>query len=592
MGEIFYAKIAGVEGFEREVAIKKMLPHLSADRSFIDMMVKEAKLTVLLNHPNIVQVFDLGRDGNEYYIAMEYVPGTNVGQMLELCHKNRVFLPVEVAVYVTSQVLRGLSYAHQLHGPDGEPMNLLHRDITPQNILVTPQAWVKITDFGIAKARNEISTTSPGMIKGKLGYIAPEQIAGGEATQSVDIFCAGILLWEMLATRRLFKGADEIDTFRLINECRVPRLSTVRDDVSDELESVVARALAQTPENRFQSSEEYYDALNRAIFPRTIDDLATATRRYFQEHPEFFEGVITADSAGLDDGATIQIDTPETLTEDLPLITEILDARRSQRDSQPIGPSAPPRAWPWGAIAALLLLLPLAGGGVAWWLNQAPAAPQAEPLSQEEVQLAVTAARNSILECYSQNPGSLRGLESVSASITVASTGGIAKIALEPLNLGDAGPCIEEAIRAIQMREHGAPRFDTTVSLPNPADVLDAETPEPEPKPKVTTAKRASVRPLTPQDIRRGVQDRQRGIARCLQKYQESSNGSVPAAITTTMVVAGSGRVTGATFEPTPPPDVSACLAKQFTKIRYHRQPKDGLKVKFPLTIKLYSNER
>lgn len=596
MGEIFYGKIAGVEGFEREVAIKKMLPHLSADRSFIDMMVKEAKLTVLLNHPNIVQVFDLAREGNEYYIAMEYVPGNNVGQMLELCHRNRVFLPVEVAVYITSQVLRGLSYAHQLHGPDGEPMNLLHRDITPQNILVTPQAWVKITDFGIAKARNEISTTSPGMIKGKLGYIAPEQISGGEATQSVDIFCAGIMLWESLATRRLFKGVDEIDTFRLIQECKVPRLATMRDDISEELEDVVQRALARDPAQRFQSSEQYHDALNRAIFPRTIDDLATATRRYFRDHPEFFEGVVTAESGGLDDGATMQIDTPETRTEDLPLITELLDAR----PSEPVAPPRSPMRVARVAWAVGLLLLLGAGGGLAWWMGRAGRAPETPPLSAEEVQLAVTAARNTIAACYASGAEPLRSVESVGASLLIASTGGIAEVALEPSELGAAGPCIVDALRALQLRAHDAPSFRARVTLPKPGEILGPEEGPPAEDaagkdrsgPKVTTPNRAPPWPLTPQDIRRGVQERQRGIARCLEKFRATSNGSMPAQITTTMVVAGSGKVTGATFEPTPPPDVSACLARQFTRIRYHRQPKDGLKVKFPLTIKLYSNEQ
>ncbi|MEL6547180.1 MAG: serine/threonine-protein kinase, partial [Myxococcota bacterium] len=384
MGEIFYGKIAGVEGFEREVAIKKMLPHLSADRSFIDMMVKEAKLTVLLNHPNIVQVFDLAREGDEYYIAMEYVPGTNVGQLLELCFKRRVFLPVEVCLFITMKVLRGLAYAHQLRGPDGAPMNILHRDITPQNIMVTPQAWVKITDFGIAKARNEISTTTPGMIKGKLGYIAPEQMTDAEVTQSVDIFCAGILLWESLASKRLFKGSDEIDTFRLIQACRIPSLADIREDVSEELERVIAGALTPTPEERYASCEAYYEALNEVIFPRTIDDLESATTRYFDEHPELFDGVVSA--SGLSDGATMQVDVPGTITGDLPLITDVLAVPKTLQPER----DTPSNSRLWVAVLALLLVI---AGGAAFWITQKPApeTPLSPPLSQEEVQLAVTA---------------------------------------------------------------------------------------------------------------------------------------------------------------------------------------------------------
>ncbi|MEK7704998.1 MAG: serine/threonine-protein kinase, partial [Myxococcota bacterium] len=297
MGEIFYGKIPGVEGFEREVAIKKMLPHLSVDRAFIDMMVKEAKLTVLLNHPNIVQVYDLAKEGEEYYIAMEYVPGATVGSMLEKCHRTKSRLSLETAVHIAVNVLRGLGYAHALRGSDGAPMNILHRDITPQNILVTRDAWVKITDFGIAKARNEISTTSPGMIKGKLGYIAPEQLGGRDADQRIDLFCVGILLWESLATRRLFKGADEVDTFRLIAETRIPSLRTLRDDVSAEIEAVVRKALARDPDERYLTAEDFAEDLLAAISPRTADDYASATRAYLREHGEFFADVeaITSD---------------------------------------------------------------------------------------------------------------------------------------------------------------------------------------------------------------------------------------------------------------------------------------------------------
>ncbi|MBI3179009.1 MAG: serine/threonine protein kinase, partial [Deltaproteobacteria bacterium] len=328
MGEIFYAKIGGVEGFEREVAIKKMLPHLSEDRNFIDMLIKEAKLTVLLHHPNIVQVYDLAKEGKDYFIAMEYVPGVTVGSLLEQAHRAGKHLPYEIAVYITMQILRGLAYAHDLRGPDNQPMNLLHRDITPQNILVTKSGWVKITDFGIAKARNEISTTSPGMIKGKLGYIAPEQLAGQNPDQRVDIFCAGIVCWEALATRRLFKGTDEVDTFRLIAEAYVPPLAGIRADVPESIEETLRGALTKRPEDRYKTADEFYDALNQAIFPSTIDDYQNVTKRHFEEHPEFLSGI-----------AHLTAETPLPTTE-MPGIaddklTEITDLARVAQGSRP-----------------------------------------------------------------------------------------------------------------------------------------------------------------------------------------------------------------------------------------------------------------
>lgn len=578
MGEIFYGKIAGIEGFEREVAIKKMLPHLSADRSFIDMMVKEAKLTVLLNHPNIVQVFDLSREGSEYYIAMEYVPGTNVGQMLEVCHKKRIYLPTEVAVYITMQVLRGLGYAHELKGPDGEPMNILHRDITPQNILVTQSAWVKIADFGIAKARNEISTTSPGMIKGKLGYIAPEQMRGESATQSVDIFCAGILLWESLATRRLFKGTDEIDTFRLISECKIPSLTQLRDDVTEALQSVVNTALGATPEKRYATADAFYDALNQAIFPRTVDDLAAAAKRYFGEHAEFFEKVITADSPALDDGQTMQIDTPSVLTGDLPRIVDVLP-----RPSTEI-PQLPARRTPWIAIVAALLLLV---GGVGTWLYYAPqptseAAPGPVHLTQEELQLAVSAERPRLLECYRKGNRAFFALEDLKGSITVASTGGVAEVTLEAPDTVNAPvrQCIRDVLSALRFRRHPEPRFDAKVALPEPT--LGKAKPETPSKPTRATAQAA--KPLTNAEITLGVQKRHGALAACFRLY-DKSNTNPPAKLDATMTINTRGRVSSASVKPTPPDNIGQCLRKALTAIRYHRIPKP-IEVTFPLSVK------
>ena len=288
MGEIWRAKMAGVEGFERDVAIKKMLPHLSADRAFIDMLVKEAKLTVLLHHANIVQVFDLSKEGDEYYIAMEYVPSVNLSALLEYCANRGVFTPIPLAVSVALQTLEALSYAHTLRGPDGEPMNVLHRDITPQNILVTRDGWVKVTDFGIAKAKNEITTTRPGTIRGKLGYIAPEQLESKDADERVDIFCAGIVLWESLATRRLFKGTDEIDTLRLVVESDVPSLTTTRPDMPPALAAAVARALTRDPDQRYPSAAAFRDGLLAAIVPDTADDYLKAAKRFLAEQTELF----------------------------------------------------------------------------------------------------------------------------------------------------------------------------------------------------------------------------------------------------------------------------------------------------------------
>lgn len=578
MGEIFYGKMAGIEGFEREVAIKKMLPHLSADRSFIDMIVKEAKLTVLLNHPNIVQVYDLAREGDEYYIAMEYVPGVNVGQMLELCYKNGISLPVEVAVFITSQVLKGLSYAHQLRDADGAPMNVLHRDITPQNILVTSEAWVKITDFGIAKARNEISTTSPGVIKGKLGYIAPEQLQAREATQSVDIFCAGILLWESLATRRLFKGRDEVDTFRLISECAVPALSTIRDDIDPKLEEVISHALAPTPESRFSSAEAFYNALNQAIFPRTIDDFAGLARRFFREHPDFFAETVPEVHVGLADEATVQLSPSGS--ESTPPITDLVTQPRTSSSRSGRGRI--------GLVLSTLIAPALGAGATAWWYasDEEPAAVAAQPpeppasssLSDQEVQLVVSGEREELLSCY-QKKGGPSATEALGARLVIASTGKVAEVELtgfEPWPGTPSGQCVTETLRSLELRPHPDPRFDTDVTLPN-APVREVPSTARPPRPP---------KPLTPKEITSAVQKRQVQIGKCWKLFGTDQAG-VPRQITMKMTIAQSGRVTEADFTPTPPPNIAACLRKQATTIRFRRQPRSGQKVSVPLTIKV-----
>ncbi len=583
MGEIFYGKIAGVEGFEREVAIKKMLPHLSEDRAFVEMMIKEAKLTVLLHHPNIVQVYDLSREGKEYYIAMEFVPGVTVGHLLERCHRDKMHMPYEVAVHITMQVLRGLAYAHDLRGPTGEPMHVLHRDITPQNILVTRNAWVKITDFGIAKARNEISTTSPGMIKGKLGYIAPEQLTGGQPDQRVDLFCAGILLWESLATRRLFKGADEIDTFRLISECRVPPLSQFRDDVPPEVEQALRGALTRLPDNRYRTADDFYDALNQSIFPNTADEFANIAKRFFDSHPDFFESIAKLVDAENPDNLTVELDVPanEVLVE----VGE-LTAR----------PKAPRRLGPLVALGASAVLL-LAVVGLLFkdsFLDRIRPPPRPPSngvvandnrLTVEEVQLAVSAERTRFCECVVQGGAKLRRLEALSARLVIPSTGGVASAALTPTRdeLGKAGPCIEQTLLRLKFRPHGDPKFEASVELPAPKSCASAPTPPttpvtPPPVPAGTE------KPLSAGEIQAAIQGQSGRIAKCLEGL--SGVAGAPNKVVANIVIQPTGKVSDIDFSPAlGVPAVEQCMRRTLGGLRFRRHSVKDFKVGIPLTI-------
>lgn len=587
MGEVYYGKIAGVEGFEREVAIKKMLPHLSADRKFVDMLVKEAKLTVRLNHPNIVQVLDLAREGDEYYLAMEFVPGSTLAALLEASYRLRTLLPVDVAVFITMQILRGLAYAHALKGQDGQPMQILHRDITPQNILVTRAGWAKLTDFGIAKARNEISTTRPGVIKGKLGYLAPEQLQSGPITQGVDIFCAGIVLWESLTTQRLFKGADEIDTFQRIAKCAIPPLKDYRDDVSPELEGALQRALAPIVSQRYTSAQEFYEALNTAIFPRAIDDIAGSTQRFFDANSEFFQGSEATGEQGETPTPTVLLgeDEAEITSDPLPSITEFLSGRTVERTLDEVPERARSSSVTPMLLAALLLVAGIGGG---WYLMQARSGTQGAslaPLSASEVQIAVDAEHATIAECYGDRGASDVG--HVKARVQILSTGSVSSVTL-PESLDHGASCVRDVLKALRFRNHDAPAFtaEVTIAMPGAERVASTRksptTPTREPKPKPRKSSKSG--PLTNAEIQATIQRGSAGIVACFKQLDAES---APDSINATVAISGSGTVRDVSLAPSPPKAVAGCLQKKLRSLRFRSHPGKEIKVTVPLKIRV-----
>lgn len=569
MGEIWRAKMPGIEGFERQVAIKKMLPHLSADRDFINMLVKEAKLTVLLHHPNIVQVFDLAREGDEYYIAMEYVPSVNLSTLLEYCANSGQFTPVALAVDVVLQALEGLSYAHTLKGADGEPMHILHRDVTPQNILITREGWAKVTDFGIAKAKNEISTTRPGTIRGKLGYIAPEQLKSSDADQRVDIFCAGVVLWESLATRRLFKGTDEVDTLRLIVEARVPSLTTMRRDITPALDRAVARALAREPDDRYASAAEFKDALLAAIRPSTADDFQKLTREFLAQNGQAFER--PAQDQPENPTISLDTDTPDPAGGTVS-VSEIL--------------LAPPRTGSrLGAVVTLLVIAALAAGGWLFWKKGGGRlllrGDSPVPLTSAEVQAAVDGAGLQLTACYT---GRVPRDAEPHASLGVLPTGQIVDVAVIPSTLGKAGPCLANALRGVQMRSHPGPRLDTTVRLPGPSEA--AREPAPDTQPTHPGADDRAGKPLSPDEIQRTVRQYGTPIARCFGQVDASS---APETVNARLAILPNGRVGSVELVPElDNPAATRCLVGVIKGMRF-RQSSKSVEVSLPLHLQRFT---
>ncbi|HSS39174.1 MAG TPA: serine/threonine-protein kinase, partial [Polyangia bacterium] len=243
MAEVFRAVMPGAQGFQRMFVVKRILGERAQSPYFVDMFVREARINAVLHHPNIVQVFDFGEVNGTYFLAMEYVRGRDVSAIARrLRHRARP-CPVGVAACIAHEVAQALGYAHALTSPEGTPLNVVHRDVSPSNIICQRAGGVKLLDFGIAQALTEPEAEkTQRMFKGKIAYVAPERIKGQPADSRSDLFSLGVVLWELLAGRKLFRGKSEVETLHNVVEMPVPALSSIRADVAPELEQIVARA--------------------------------------------------------------------------------------------------------------------------------------------------------------------------------------------------------------------------------------------------------------------------------------------------------------------------------------------------------------
>jgi len=266
MAEIFKARLDGIGGFHRTFAIKRILPHLSSNPEFVDLLVDEAKVAGLLSHANIVQILDLGRIDDRYFIAMEYVAGRNLGEVERRCLEKGITLPVPHAVFICIEILKGLEYAHNRQVMrDGHPvpLNIVHRDISPPNILISNQGEVKITDFGMAKASVKALETVAGVVKGRFDYLSPEQSEAHPVSQQSDIYSLGILLYEMLVGDHPFRKDTDLATLEAIKAGDFEPASFVNMDIPPQLDDVIAKALEAEPAKRFASPTAFKEELDR-----------------------------------------------------------------------------------------------------------------------------------------------------------------------------------------------------------------------------------------------------------------------------------------------------------------------------------------
>jgi serine/threonine protein kinase len=280
MAEVFKAKRSGVSGFEKIVAVKRILPHLSDNQEFVDMFVDEAKMVAGLTHPNIVQIFDLGRIETSYYIAMEYVHGRDLRTILRRAKDRGLRMPLDLALRIATLVSSALEYAHRKKDDRGRAMEIVHRDVSPQNILISFEGDVKLTDFGIAKAATKASTTDRGALRGKLLYMSPEQAWGRPMDRRSDLFSLGLVLYEMITDQKPFLGgggANEMSMLETVRECRIGPPREVSPRIPEELDRVVMKALAKDPDERFQDAAEMGKGLDRVLRDRpapSASDLA------------------------------------------------------------------------------------------------------------------------------------------------------------------------------------------------------------------------------------------------------------------------------------------------------------------------------
>jgi serine/threonine-protein kinase len=305
MAELFLGKQLGIPGFEKPLVLKRILPHLSENDEFSTMFLDEARVAARLNHPRIVQIFDLGKEGDAYFIAMEYIRGQDLRKIVKRSQTLRERIPAGLAVQILVGVLEGLDHAHRKTDERGRPLNIVHRDVSPQNILVSYEGDVKLVDFGIAKASTQIYQTRVGILKGKYAYMSPEQAQGKPVDRRSDIFAAGILLWEITTGQRLFRQSSEIETLRKVIDCVIEKPSSVDPEVPPELEAIVLRALEREPAARYQDAREMQLALGdylksrgmvassarlaeymRRLFPREIEVASEEVRILLEARPD------------------------------------------------------------------------------------------------------------------------------------------------------------------------------------------------------------------------------------------------------------------------------------------------------------------
>ncbi|MCA9583896.1 MAG: serine/threonine protein kinase [Myxococcales bacterium] len=404
MATVFLARLLGVAGFQRLVAIKRLHPHLAREEEFVEMFLDEARLAARIHHPNVVPIQEVGQSERGYYLVMDYIEGDTLARLLARSAARRAHVRIDVVTRVVLDVLAGLHAAHEMVDDAGAPLSIVHRDVSPQNILVGVDGVARITDFGVARAASRLSTTRSGQLKGKLAYMAPEQARGAGVDRRADIFACGIVLWEALAVKRLFKGDGEAETLNRVLYEPIPMLRSAAPDVPVELERVTMKALERDPAARYATAQEFADDLERAARSArgisSVRDVAACVEEVIgdelEQHREAVRGWLARSEPSansrprpVDIPTKVEGSKPSRPPESRPSVDRLVDTISDTSDAQallrpqgdkvssvssavigvgPLGPDAtsrPSRAR-WAVVGALLALVFGVAGIVGW----------------------------------------------------------------------------------------------------------------------------------------------------------------------------------------------------------------------------------
>lgn len=316
MAELCRAKIIGSQGFEKLIAIKKILPHLADQEDFVSAFIDEARLAAFLHHRNIVQIFDFGEMAGGYFISMEYLSGKPLRTLMNFAGKSDARLPLGMVLFIVAEICTGLDYAHNLKNFSGEPLGIVHRDIGPQNIFMTYDGQVKIIDFGIARATSHNTVTTVGSLKGKIAYMSPEQASGKEIDHRSDIFSVGIILYELVTGKHLYTAEDSGQQLALAADCRFVPVRELDASLPPLLYEILDKALARKPDDRYQTTGELWADLERCA--KETEAFATA-KELALFMAQFFKADMEHEEAALRQAVSVE----------LPLADEVLDSEIS-----------------------------------------------------------------------------------------------------------------------------------------------------------------------------------------------------------------------------------------------------------------------